>query len=148
MNMSYFESARAELGEPTAEDRDYAFYALLFGAIGNVLSAGVLLPLFGAVLPLFLTRSRHPFVLFHVNQSFWYQLALFGLNGALFVIITVLAALTCGFGALLYALMIVPPIIGVVHPILVGLRVRDGAWEKLPYVGDWLWTGENPPFWR
>jgi uncharacterized membrane protein len=142
---SYFEQAAAAAGPPSVDDREHAFYAHLFAAIGNLFSGGVLLPVLAAVLPMMMTESKHPFVVFHVNQSAWYQLFLFAVNLVLALVITVLAFVTCGIGALLYVLCAIPPLVGCVHPFIVAFKVRDGAWYRYPIVGERVYASPARP---
>jgi uncharacterized Tic20 family protein len=123
---SWYEQRTTEAGPPTEEDMRHASYAHIFAAIGVILSAGFLLPMLGALVPLILNKNRHPFVVFHVTQSLWYQVALFGGNIVLGIVVSAISVITCGFGAVLYSLDAIPVLIAIVHPIIVGLSVMRG----------------------
>jgi uncharacterized membrane protein len=142
---SWLREAATAAGPPTPEDCQNAFYAHVFASIANVLSAGVLLPLLGAAIPLFLDQRRHPFLLFHINQSFWYQLLLAGVNLVLVLAVTAVAMITCGFGAVLYVVCVIPPLVGIIHPLFVGMKVREGAWTAYPVVGERVLRATTKP---
>ena len=120
-----FASAKAAGYVPTDEEKQQAFYAHLFGALGTLVLCGTGLHLVGPLVPMFMAKQRTPFLMYHVNQAFWFQVGLFALNAILAIIFTVLAMVTCGIGSFLFILNGIPVLIAIGYPFLVGMKAKE-----------------------
>ncbi len=145
--MSFYDGAPT----PDQEARDHAFFVHLITAAIALFSASLLIPLAGPLVGYLLDKRRDKFVLFHMNQAFFFQLLVNGTTLAGGVLIAVLSFCTCGIGViLLWPLAIV---IGVIiwlasfgYPVYQAIRARDGHWERAPIVGDWVAAQDSPLF--
>ena len=140
----YFAQAAAQWPAPSEEDKQHAFFAHLFCALANIFCCGFVFPFLGALIPLAMTKSKHPFVMFHINQALLFQVALYLLN--IVVYIAGLIGNFCLVGWLLYPLNAIIVIFAAIYPIIVGLKAKDGHWEKYAFVGDKVLAMVSPPF--
>lgn len=128
----------------SSRDRTHAAAAHLLGAVVGIFTAGFLLPILAPTLVLAFNESRHPFVLYHVNQAAWFQVlvsAAAGLGALLFVI---LYLVTCGVGVLLLPLALVPWLLSVLLPLWVALGAHRGDWTPYPWLGEWVLDQQSP----
>ncbi len=130
------------------EDCSHAALAHIFGAIGGLLSGGLLIPIAAPTLVLLFHSSRNPFVLFHVNQAAWFQGLVSAIQIGTGVLAGLLALFTCGFGTLillpLLPVFIVGWLVSVALPAYVAFRAYRGEWTPYPYLGDWVLDQESP----
>lgn len=141
--------AQAAGGPIEQGEREHALYAHLLGAVVGLFTTGVIFPAMAPTLVLVFRSSRHPFLLFHINQAMWFQglISLFlALNWVVFLI-GYLA--TCGIGALVLfpvcaLLHAVMWLVSVVLPIVVGFGARDGKWTRYPIIGDMVLDQASP----
>jgi uncharacterized Tic20 family protein len=140
----WYAQSAAAAGPPTEEDKQHAFYAHLFAAVANVVFCGAAVQIVAPFLVVLMDKRKHPFTLFHVNQSLIFQAALFGINAALAILFTILSLVTCGIGSFLFILNGFVPVIGCVYAILVGLKAKEGQWETYPWVGEKVLGAQSP----
>jgi len=141
---SWFWSWAQVAGPPSADDRDKAFYAHLFPAIASLLCLGVAFHVLAPLLARSMTPSKHPFLLFHVSQSFAFHGALFIANVVLALVFYVIGILTCGVGFLLYFINLAIPLVSAGYGFYLAFRARDGQWDKYPIAGDKVWAMNKP----
>ena len=98
----------------------------------------------GALIPLAMNKSKHPFVMFHINQSLIFQTILYVVNIALYILGVI--GNFCLVGWLLYPLNAIIVLVAVIYPIIVGLKAKDGHWEKYAVIGDKVMQMKSPPF--
>jgi uncharacterized Tic20 family protein len=134
----------AAAGPLTEEDKQNAFYAHLFAALANWVTCGAAVPIAAPFIVVMMDKRKHPFTLFHVNQSLIFQAVLFGINAALAILFTILSVVTCGIGSFLFLLTGVIPIIAGIYPILVGLKAKEGQWESYPMIGEKVLAAQSP----
>jgi len=132
-------------GHPISpQDRTHAAAAHLLGAVVGIFTGGLLLPVLATTLVLVVNKSRHPFVLFHVNQAAWFQVVAslaIATSGLLFLAIYFV---TCGAGLLLLPLLFVPWLLSVLLPFWVAFGAQRGDWTGYPWLGDWVLDQEVP----
>jgi uncharacterized membrane protein len=140
----YFAQAAAQWPAPSDEDKQHAFFAHLFCALLNICCCGFLFPFLGALVPLAMTKSKHPFVMFHINQSLFFQASLYALNILLYIAGAI--GNMCLIGWLLLPLNAIVVLLGAIYPILVGLKAKEGQWEKYAVIGDKVLAMQSPMF--
>ncbi|MCX7808473.1 MAG: hypothetical protein N2515_07675, partial [Deltaproteobacteria bacterium] len=92
-----------------------------------------------------LYRGNNPFVFFHLNQSFWYQLAVIGVLLGIAFVFLLLSVVTCGVGSLLfYLLPLISLALGTLYPLYVAYRAYQGEWEFYPIIGEKVLDQERP----
>ena len=91
-----------------------------------------------------MTKTKHPFLMFHINQALLFQTGLYVLNVVLYVAGAI--GNFCLVGWLLYPFNVVIILVAAVYPIIVGLKAKDGLWEKYAFVGDKVLAMQSPPF--
>ena len=140
----WFAQAASQCGPPSDEDKQHAFFAHLFCVLLNVFCCGLFFPFLGALIPLAMTKTKHPFVMFHINQSLLFQAAIYLVN----VVLYILGAIgnLCLVGWLLYPLNAILVLIAIIYPIIVGLKAKDGQWEKYAVIGDKVLGMASPLF--
>lgn len=141
-----FASAKASGYVPSDEEKQQAFYAHLFGALGTLVLCGTGLHLVGPLVPMFMAKQRTPFLMYHVNQAFWFQVGLFALNAVLAIIFTILAMVTCGIGSFLFILNGIPVLVAIGYPVLVGMKAKEGEWSEYAVVGAKVLAQKSPVF--
>ncbi len=117
-------------------EREHAFYAHLLGSCANLLSFGLLLPVVAPLAVLWLAPRRGMFLLFHLHQTVALQLSLFACNLLLFLVVSFITHMTCGIGGVLFVLCGIPPVVGIVYPLTVGLAARKGEWKQFEWIGE------------
>jgi uncharacterized membrane protein len=139
-----FASAKIGGYVPSEEEKKHAFYAHLFGSLSVLVAASSGLHLLGPLIPMIMRQERTPFVMFHINQSFWFQAVLFALN----VIVGVLAVILMFFciGWLLFPINGLLVLTAIIYPIFIGLRAKDGEWAEYPVVGEKVLSQKSPVF--
>jgi uncharacterized Tic20 family protein len=123
--------------QPTAEEREKAQFANLFGGIADFLLGSLFIPIAVPFLVLAMTKDRGPFLMYHVNQSFWFRVAISCMQVAFFII----TIITCGF---LFFLMFIPPLISVVFSLIVGMAAKNGEWKEIPMIGEKVLNSSSP----
>lgn len=141
-----FASAKASGYVPTEDEKQAAFFAHLFAAIANFVTCGMLLPVAAPLIALAMVKQKGPFVLFHINQSFVFQAALFAINFGLGIVISIIAFFTCGIGGILYILNAIPPVIGAVYALVVAMSAKNGEWSEYAVVGPKVLESQSPLF--
>lgn len=132
-------------GQPiSGEDRTHAAATHLLGAVVGVFTAGFLLPVLATTLVLVFNSSRHPFVLFHVNQAAWFQLLVSITAVVAGVLFGFLYLVTCGVGLILLPLVLIPWSLSVAIPAWLAFRAYRGEWAGYPLLGDWVLDQEHP----
>lgn len=140
----WFAQAAAQWPAPSEEDKQHAFFAHLFPAVANILCCGVFFPFLAALIPLAMTKTKHPFVMFHINQSFLFGVALYIAN-VVFYLLGFLGNFLC-IGWLLYPVNAILVLASIIYPIIVGLKAKDGLWEKYAFIGDKVLAMQSPLF--
>ena len=140
----YFEQAAPQWPAPTDEDKQQAFYAHLFCALLNLFCCGFIFPMAGALIPLAMNKSKHPFVMFHINQALIFQTIIYIVNIALYILGAI--GNFCLVGWLLYPFNVILYLLAAIYPIIVGLKAKDGHWEKYAVVGDKVMQMTSPLF--
>jgi len=141
---SWYSSWAHVVGPPSEDDREKAFLAHLLPAIASLVCLGVAFHILAALLPRALTKSNHPFLLFHVGQSFAFHGGLFVLNMVLFFVFYVIGILTCGFGFVLLSINVLIPLVSAGYGFYMALAARSGGWNKYPIAGDRVWAMSKP----
>lgn len=146
--MGYFRNAMSQSqasGEIISpQDRTHAAATHLLGAIVGIFTAGLIAPVLATTLVLVFNSTRHPFVLFHVNQAAWFQLLVSigaAILGVLFVFVYFV---TCGIGLILLPLALIPWGLSVLVPAWIAWRAYRGEWAPYPILGDWVLDQEHP----
>ncbi|MCB9667671.1 MAG: DUF4870 domain-containing protein [Myxococcales bacterium] len=143
--VGYFAQAMAIHPPPDALERRNALLAHLLGAIGMLVSCGLL----GPVLPLLvlvLSKRRTPFEMFHLQQSVLFQLCPWAV-ALLFGVLSI-AGPTLGFvffGILLILLGLVEAL-ALVYAIVMGLSAQRGQWSSYACVGKYVMQRQRPFF--
>ncbi len=140
----YFAQAAARWPPPSEEDKQHAFFAHLFCALLNLFCCGFIFPFAGALIPLGMTKTKHPFLMFHINQSVLFQGGLYLINIVLYVAGAI--GNICLVGWLLYPFNAILVLLAAVYPIIIGLKAKDGEWAKYAVVGDKVLAMQSPPF--
>ena len=130
-------NARNQGYQPTQEEKDKAQFAHLFGGIADFIFGSFFIPIVVPFLVLAMTKDRGPFLMYHVNQSFWFRVVISCMQVVCFVI----TMLTCGF---LFFLMFIPPLISIVYSIIVGMAAKNGEWKEIPMIGDKVLNTTSP----
>lgn len=138
----WFAQAAAQWPAPNDEEKQNAFYTHLFAAGLNVLCCGFAFPILGAFAPMMMTKSRHPFLLFHINQSVMFQVVVFAIQMVL-VVLGLLLSLLC-IGWLMYPINAIMWLLALIYPIIVGLKAKEGQWEKYAVIGDKVLAMKSP----
>ena len=124
---------------PTEDERDKAFWAHIFGAIADFLFASFLVPIAAPLIAMAMAKDKGPFLMFHVNQSFWFRVVISATQIAIFI----LGFPTCGFA---WFLLPIPPLVGVVYSLIVGLAARNGEWREHVVIGEKVLNSPSPVF--
>jgi uncharacterized protein len=130
-------NARNQGYQPTQEEKDKAQFAHLFGGIADFLLGSLFIPIVVPFLVLAMTKDRGPFLMFHVNQSFWFRVAI----SCLQVVCAIITVVTCGF---LFFLMFIPPLLSVVYSLIVGMAAKNGEWKEIPMIGEKVLATTSP----
>src|SRR5688500_17494865 len=102
---------------PNDEEKEKAFWGHILGGILDIVTGSMLLPIAAPVVISMMTKERGPFLMFHLNQSLWFRVAICGLQ----LVFLVIALVTCGVGAVL---MPIPPLIGLIYSLIVGFAAK------------------------
>lgn len=142
--MGPFAAAKAAGVIPSEDERQYAFYAHIFGTLGLLFTASSGLHLLAPLVPLLMTKERTPFMMFHVNQSLWFQGVLLILN----VIVGVTAFILTFFciGWLLFPINGLLVLTALIYPIFVALRAKNGEWAEYAVIGEQVLQQKSPVF--
>ena len=106
--MAYFRNAASNGPPPSLTDTNYAFWAHVIAAIASLCSAGLIVPLIAPFIVLLFTPSRHPFLMFHLNQAVFFQLLIHIVQIVLATVLWFVAFVTCGLGLPLLAFLVFP----------------------------------------
>jgi uncharacterized protein len=130
-------AARDQGYQPTQEEKDKAQLAHLFGGIADFLLGSLFLPIAVPFLIPMMTKERGPFLMFHINQCFWFRVAISCMQVVCFMITIV----TCGF---LFFLMFIPPLISIVYSLIVAMAAKNGEWKEIPMIGEKVLASTSP----
>lgn len=137
-------------GGPIEEgEREHALYAHLLGAVVGLFTTGVIFPAMAPTLVLVFRASRHPFLLFHINQAMWFQGIISLLLALNWVVFFIGYLATCGIGALvLFPLCLILHgglwLVSVILPVIVAVGARKGHWSRYPIIGDMVLDQASP----
>ncbi|MGB0678727.1 MAG: hypothetical protein ACPGUV_03600 [Polyangiales bacterium] len=132
-----FWQARHSQYLPSPEECQLAASVHRWAAVADVISLGLLLPMLAPLVALQRGhgRTRGPFLLYHLNQSVLFQGMVFAVNLALALVFAVVTLLTCGVGAVLFILNLLPPLVAAVYALVMARAARRGLWRTYPWVG-------------
>jgi uncharacterized membrane protein len=136
-------------GQPiSAQDKNHAALAHLLGAIVGVFTAGVFFPVMATTVVLLFNSTRHPFVLFHVNQAALFQAFVSGVAILAGVIFGLLYVMTCGVVIFLLPVLLlfalIPWSLSVLLPAWLAYRAYKGEWAGYPVIGDFVLDQASP----
>lgn len=139
-----FATAKASGYQPTQEELDYAFWAHMWAGLANIICCGAIIPVAAPLLVLTQTKSRAPFLMYHVNQSVIFQVALFVINTAIAVFGGVLTIVCIGY--LILPLLLVTWIIGIAYPMFLAVASKRGEWVEYAWAGKTALQMRSPLF--
>lgn len=144
-----FRQAMQSGAQPSDEDCRYALYAHLLGAIVGLFTTGVIFPAMAPTFVLLFQTSRHPFLLFHINQTMWFQAIISLALAGMWIVFMIIYFLSCGIGGLLLlpvflVVHLVLWLLSVVLPLVTMLGARRGEWSRYPFIGDMVLDQESP----
>jgi uncharacterized Tic20 family protein len=139
-----FATAKAAGYQPTPDELDKAFWAHMFAAGVNLICCGAIFPVVAPLLVLSMTKERGPFLMYHVNQSVIFQLALFVINTVILTASSILMLVCIGY--ITFFLVLIPWAIGIIYPIIVGIAAKNGEWAEYPIAGAKTMEMRSPPF--
>lgn len=139
-------AAKANGYVPNEEERRLAMYSHLFAAGLALLCCGTIHYPIGALIPLVMSKSRGPFMLFHVNQAAWFHFANAFAILVLLMVGGVLSIICIGY--VLLAIVPILQLIGIIYPIVLGISAGNGSWTEYPIAGKRVLESTNPPMFK
>lgn len=139
-----FIDSQKDEATPSQDECDIAFLVHILPAICNLVFLGFGVQLVVPFFVLMLVKRKTSFVMFHINQSLYFQGIIFALYIPLFAFCTLITMLTWGLGFFLYFFPACVLIAGVAYPIMVGLAARNGEWRQYAYIGERVLVSERP----
>lgn len=103
---------------PSPDDKMWSMFAHL---------SSFVVPIFGSLV-LYLIHKDKPYIAYHAAQSLGFQIAIW-VAGA---IISVIAGVTCGFGAILYFALVPAYFV----PLWTAYVAYNGEWKGYPLIGN------------
>lgn len=141
---SWYWTVAQTAGPPSEDDKEKAFYAHLFPAIASLLCLGAAIHIALPLIARQMTPSKHPFLLFHVNQSLMFHGGLFVANIVLGIIFYIVAIVTCGVGGFLFLINLSIPFVSCFYGLYLAFRAKDGAWDQYLLAGSKVWSMNKP----
>ena len=139
-----YATAKASGYQPTQEELDYALWAHMWAGLANIICCGAIVPVAAPLLVLTQTKNRSPFLMFHVNQSVIFQVALFVINTIIAVFGGALTIVCIGY--LILPLLLVTWIIGIAYPMFLGIDAKRGEWVEYVWAGKTALNMRSPLF--
>jgi uncharacterized membrane protein len=141
-----YATAKAQGYQPTQEELDYVMWAHLWAGLASILCCLVIpiIPVAAPLLVLTQTKNRGPFLMFHLNQSVIFQVALFVINTIISVVGGVLTIVCIGY--LLLPLLFVTWMIGMIYPIVIAFAAKRGEWVEYIWAGRTALNMRSPLF--
>ncbi len=121
---------------PDEHEREFASLAHILGALGALLSLGFFPTFVPPLLILIITKRRGPFLLFHLNQTVYYQAAAYAIYIGVFLLITLVVSLTYGIAVFLYVLCGIALMFNIAYPLIIGVGASKGEWREYEWFGE------------
>jgi uncharacterized Tic20 family protein len=131
---------------PRDEEQRAAMWAHFFGAIASLIFASLAVPILAPLIAMAMNQNRGPFFLYHLNQAAAFQAVMSLVQIVLTMVVGFLAFVTCGVGAILGVVLVIPPLLGAIYPFIVGLRASQGGWDEYPIIGEKVLNARSPVF--
>jgi uncharacterized membrane protein len=129
----WFENVRLNGYVPTDYEKDQAFYAHLFAALGAFFTCGLIPPFAWPMLVYAMAKEKPPFLVYHVNQAALFQVALYAVNLGLSVVGSILAIVCIGY--LILMLIPIVALLASIYPLILAFGAKNGEWNEYPIIG-------------
>lgn len=104
----------------------------LWGTLAHLACFTGMLVIVGPLIILLLFQDKSKYIRYHAFQAILTQVGIMVVGGMLSVIFSIITAVTCGFGAVLYFLL---PLLGLA-PLWGAWQAWNGKWEGYPLLSD------------